>query len=246
MNVGWWHLPKLSAYNELCEHCTQQWLPDISLRTANNLFKHSLSCLRIFMELTWPKTQLNATQSHQWQPPLSTRDNQWILHISHYSLGSLLEIPRRFSCTRILHQPPNDPRFSPSRLFDSLDPPQSPPNLSLPTKSIFPPPRDIHVSLQDLSSLHNFSWFKDNSLVIVYLMTNIYLWIKYDIFLLWCLVYLTQDNLFLLLSNDLQISWCHFFFSKWVIAHCKNEPHFLYPVFCWRTSTLFPISGCYE
>ena len=41
------------------------------------------------------------------------------------------------------------------------------------------------------------------------------------------------------------------FLNSWVVFHCVNEPHFLYPFFCCGTSGLFPASsynkqGCYE
>lgn len=36
------------------------------------------------------------------------------------------------------------------------------------------------------------------------------------------------------------------FSSSWVTLHCVNVLHYLYPFFSWRTSGLFPTSGCYE
>ena len=41
------------------------------------------------------------------------------------------------------------------------------------------------------------------------------------------------------------------FLNSWVVFHCVNEPHFLYPFFCFGTSGLFAASsynkqGCYE
>ena len=33
------------------------------------------------------------------------------------------------------------------------------------------------------------------------------------------------------------------FLNSWVVFHCVNEPHFLYPFFCCGTSGLFPASS---
>jgi hypothetical protein len=32
-------------------------------------------------------------------------------------------------------------------------------------------------------------------------------------------------------------------FNSWVVLHCVNEPHFLYPFLCWGTTWVFPTSG---
>ena len=36
------------------------------------------------------------------------------------------------------------------------------------------------------------------------------------------------------------------FFNSWVVLHCVNVPHFLYPFLCWGTSGFFPASGYYN
>ena len=35
-------------------------------------------------------------------------------------------------------------------------------------------------------------------------------------------------------------------FNSWVVFHCVNIPHILYPFLCWRTSGFFPASGYYK
>ena len=73
--------------------------------------------------------------------------------------------------------------------------------------------------------------------------SNIYLWVST------CYICLSGSGIpqsgwfFLVLSIFLTISRCHFF-SWWLVLHCVNVPHFLYPSFSWGASRLFPGSGC--
>ena len=46
-------------------------------------------------------------------------------------------------------------------------------------------------------------------------------------------------------SICLGISKIHFF-NSWVVFHCVNVPHFLYPFLCWGASVFFPASGYYK
>ena len=50
---------------------------------------------------------------------------------------------------------------------------------------------------------------------------------------------------FLVASICLRISWIHCF-NSWVVLHCINLPHFLYPFLYWRTSGFFPATGYYN
>ena len=59
--------------------------------------------------------------------------------------------------------------------------------------------------------------------------------------ILW-LSYFTQDDIFYFCTFA-----CEFHegivFNGWVVLHCVNVLHFLYPFFCWETSGLFLASG---
>ena len=59
------------------------------------------------------------------------------------------------------------------------------------------------------------------------------------------LSYLTQENIpnFLPFANKMHDV---FVFNSWIVFHCVNESHFLYPFFSWGTSGLLPVSGYYE
>ena len=57
--------------------------------------------------------------------------------------------------------------------------------------------------------------------------------------------YFTHE-MFLVPFICLQNSWHRCFFNRWIVLHCVNEPHFLYPLFNWRTSGLFPVFGYYK
>jgi hypothetical protein len=76
-----------------------------------------------------------------------------------------------------------------------------------------------------------------------------YQWAHTVCVLFW-LSYFTQDDIF-----KFHPYACGFHevivFDSWLVLHCVNVPHFLYPFLCWRTSGLFPASGyckygCYE
>jgi hypothetical protein len=56
------------------------------------------------------------------------------------------------------------------------------------------------------------------------------------------LSYLTQDDI--LKFHPLACEFNEFIvFNTWVVLHCVNVPHFLYPFLCWGTSGLFPASS---
>jgi len=42
------------------------------------------------------------------------------------------------------------------------------------------------------------------------------------------------------------ISLALIIFDSWVVLHCVDGPHFLYPFLCWRASGFFPASGYYK
>jgi hypothetical protein len=59
------------------------------------------------------------------------------------------------------------------------------------------------------------------------------------------LAYLTQDDIF----QFHPLAWKihdELVFNSWIVLHCDNEPHFLYPFFGWETSGFFPVSGYCE
>jgi hypothetical protein len=68
-------------FNELCEHCLQQWGCQF---VKINLVLWQQRGLRIFMGPFWLTTQLDVTQSQYWKLYLVTRDNWMGLHLSHY------------------------------------------------------------------------------------------------------------------------------------------------------------------
>ena len=59
------------------------------------------------------------------------------------------------------------------------------------------------------------------------------------------LSYLTQDDIFRFYTFAYKIHEV-LLFSSWVVFHCANVPHFLYPFFHQGTSRLFPASGYYK
>jgi len=61
---------------------------------------------------------------------------------------------------------------------------------------------------------------------------------------LW-LGYLTQDDIFQFQPFAYEFHKVTVF-DSWVIFHCVDVPHFLYPFLCWRASGFFPASGFYK
>ena len=78
---------------------------------------------------------------------------------------------------------------------------------------------------------------------------SMYQWV-HAMYVVWGLGYLTQNNIFVFHPFACKIHDV-LVFNSWIVFHCVNEPHFLYPLFCWGTSGLFLAfgydkQGCYE
>lgn len=86
----------------------------------------------------------------------------------------------------------------------------------------------------------------DCSLISLYFAANILVEVStYNVFFFLCLGYLTQHHIFFLVLA-LQIFWCpQKNFHSWIILHSVNV-YFLYSLFDWGASRLFPCSGYCE
>jgi len=69
-------------------------------------------------------------------------------------------------------------------------------------------------------------------------------WVHTMCVFLW-LGYLTQDDIFQFQTFVYEFHK-GILFDSWVIFHCVDVPHFLYPFLCWRASGFFPASGYYK
>ena len=115
----------------------------------------------------------------------------------------------------------------------------------LPVNILFPLQRSNEGSMLWSSFFLSFVWSGIVSWIFwTFGLIYIYQWV-HTIWVLLCLGYLTQDDIF-----KFHPFACEFheviLFNSWVVFHCVNVPYFLYSFFCWGTSGLFPVSSYFK
>ena len=162
--------------------------------------------------------------------------------VSLFLFSSTLTLTKSFcSCMS-----PSPLLFSPSHSSTTLSPQDMPP-INSGDHVYFPVSNGQCISLLGSYLFPSFSGIMDCRLL---LLCTIYKFTyeRVHTMLYLLLGYLSKDGF----SNDIHLTgnfkvpFFVLFFFCWVVVHCVNIPHFLYPFFWWGASKLLPVSGYYK
>jgi hypothetical protein len=118
----------------------------------------------------------------------------------------------------------------------------SAPHIVCPPVDIFPLPRRIEVATLWSSFFLSFMWSTNCILGILNFWANIHLVSVYHV----CsfVIGLPHWRWYFLVPSIWEFH--QVVFKNWVVLHCVNVPHFLYPFLCWRSSGFFPAPDYYK
>jgi len=113
-----------------------------------------------------------------------------------------------------------------------------------PLKDILVPPLKKKWSIRILVILLEFHVFCASRVIQAFGLIATYQWMHTLCVFLW-LGYLTQGGIFQFYPFAYDFHKV-IVFDSWIIFHCVDVPHFLYPFLCWRASGFFPASGYHK